>query len=392
MESDASQSLTDRYDALTIGMPSRYDRVTITGTLPGVCHADGMTGISTPMGSASSTTPNSRSDFGTGFGDPPRSRGTSRVQSSLCDPSAHAGPDGIFGRDIGENQTLRDGRSRQGPPIDEEPSMWFLRLTLGGICARQQLDQSPERRQTRTASGIRASCESKTVASYKVAPMGMNLAISRLGACLLVFLAGACATSGNAPFGRHESDGVLYDQFTSGQVVLDCKALCQIPWQADAPFLFGLFVVKKWKDLALGVTRSNYHYDLAYYYLGRAAEALGFSDAAEAYYTQGLQVERKSKCATGGMCPGFNIPDDINLHLAVVRPIVARKRAEQAVEQAGPQVELARQPAEVEAPRQAQPPARRRATRPVVAGRVSLPAGGSNSPSPQPPVELPPPR
>jgi hypothetical protein len=37
------QSLTDRYDDRIAGMLSCYDRVVITGTLPGVCHADGMT-------------------------------------------------------------------------------------------------------------------------------------------------------------------------------------------------------------------------------------------------------------------------------------------------------------------------------------------------------------
>ena len=38
-----SQSLTDRYDDRIAGMLSCYDRVVITGTLPGVCYSDGMT-------------------------------------------------------------------------------------------------------------------------------------------------------------------------------------------------------------------------------------------------------------------------------------------------------------------------------------------------------------
>lgn len=37
------QSLADRYDNRLAGMLSCYDRVVITGTLPGVCYADGMT-------------------------------------------------------------------------------------------------------------------------------------------------------------------------------------------------------------------------------------------------------------------------------------------------------------------------------------------------------------
>jgi hypothetical protein len=38
-----SQSLMDRYDDRIAGVLSCYDRVVITGTLPGVCYADGMT-------------------------------------------------------------------------------------------------------------------------------------------------------------------------------------------------------------------------------------------------------------------------------------------------------------------------------------------------------------
>jgi hypothetical protein len=38
-----SQSLTGRYDDRIAGVLSCYDRVVITGTLPSVCYAEGMT-------------------------------------------------------------------------------------------------------------------------------------------------------------------------------------------------------------------------------------------------------------------------------------------------------------------------------------------------------------
>ena len=38
-----SQPLTERYDERIAGILSCYDRVVITGTLPGVCYAGGMT-------------------------------------------------------------------------------------------------------------------------------------------------------------------------------------------------------------------------------------------------------------------------------------------------------------------------------------------------------------
>ena len=40
-----SQSLTERYDERIAGVLSCYDRVVITGTLPAVCYAEGMTGF-----------------------------------------------------------------------------------------------------------------------------------------------------------------------------------------------------------------------------------------------------------------------------------------------------------------------------------------------------------
>ena len=40
-----SQSLTERYDDRIAGMLSCYDRLVITGTLPVVCYAAGMTGF-----------------------------------------------------------------------------------------------------------------------------------------------------------------------------------------------------------------------------------------------------------------------------------------------------------------------------------------------------------
>ena len=36
-------SLTERYDERIAGVLSCYDRVVVTGTLPGVCYAEGMT-------------------------------------------------------------------------------------------------------------------------------------------------------------------------------------------------------------------------------------------------------------------------------------------------------------------------------------------------------------
>lgn len=38
-----TQVLTERYQARMVGTLSCYDRIVITGTLPGICYAQGMT-------------------------------------------------------------------------------------------------------------------------------------------------------------------------------------------------------------------------------------------------------------------------------------------------------------------------------------------------------------
>ncbi len=40
-----SQGLEERYDERIAGILSCYDRVVVTGTLSGVCYAEGMTGF-----------------------------------------------------------------------------------------------------------------------------------------------------------------------------------------------------------------------------------------------------------------------------------------------------------------------------------------------------------
>jgi hypothetical protein len=47
---------------------------------------------------------------------------------------------------------------------------------------------------------------------------------------------------------------------------------------------------RQWRDLAVLVMQIGYTNDLTYYYLARAAEGLGFRDAAKTYYQTSLRL------------------------------------------------------------------------------------------------------
>jgi len=69
-----------------------------------------------------------------------------------------------------------------------------------------------------------------------------------------------------------------------GQLTLDCGIGCTLGWIEQLPVLHSLDMSEKWPDLAIGVMRVGYQQDLAYYYLGQAAQGLGFHQAAIKYY------------------------------------------------------------------------------------------------------------
>ena len=99
------QPLTERYRERLAGVLSCYDRVIITGTLPGACYATGMTGFLSArqiriFDYPRALWPSSRRCFQQPRGSlvTPRWRGQSRANSSLKPNSLLAGKiQGIFG-------------------------------------------------------------------------------------------------------------------------------------------------------------------------------------------------------------------------------------------------------------------------------------------------------
>jgi hypothetical protein len=70
----------------------------------------------------------------------------------------------------------------------------------------------------------------------------------------------------------------------AGRLSLDCGQKCSLTWFAQASSIHAIDRAENWTDLAVRVMQIGYGDDLAYYYLGQAAQGLGYHKAAIAYY------------------------------------------------------------------------------------------------------------
>jgi hypothetical protein len=123
--------------------------------------------------------------------------------------------------------------------------------------------------------------------------------------------------------------GELMRQLQAGQPVLDCSMEeCGLGWIHSLPNMAALEATGRWQDLALSVMRIGYMDDLSYYYLGRAAENLGYLQAAQRYYriAERLSVTQlacNKPQVDVNICNGYVFPDALYPHLEVVEARLA---------------------------------------------------------------------
>lgn len=101
-----------------------------------------------------------------------------------------------------------------------------------------------------------------------------------------------------------------FDKFSQGEAELKCDSCLAefIFKQADLRELHGK---KSWRQLALDTLKIGYGIDLAWYYLGIAADRLGFAAAANKYLAESLRLsaQKDTACANGLIvsCGGIDI-------------------------------------------------------------------------------------
>ena len=90
-------------------------------------------------------------------------------------------------------------------------------------------------------------------------------------------------------------------QVQTGRAVLTCRDSCVAEWQRLQPQAAQFEAAARWPELAATVLQANYEDDLSLYYLGRAAEGLGYPGAASSYYRHSLRF-----AGTAGSCQNLS--------------------------------------------------------------------------------------
>ena len=119
--------------------------------------------------------------------------------------------------------------------------------------------------------------------------------------------------------------------FEHGEVALNCRVACAAAWNASRPELLRRYIAANWHGLADLVIETDFQNDLAYFYLGRAAEGLGKNDAALNYYriagALATGPDQSLKCRDGaGSCDSFSFPDELYDRIRIVRAAMGHGR------------------------------------------------------------------
>jgi hypothetical protein len=119
----------------------------------------------------------------------------------------------------------------------------------------------------------------------------------------------------------------LMSELQAGQPMLTCSmAECGLGWMQNQQKAELLEATGQWQELALFVMRIGFMDDLTYYYLGRAAQELGYLQAAERYYrlSERLSVTQDACGARpSNICSGHVFPDELYPYLATVEAQLA---------------------------------------------------------------------
>ena len=147
------------------------------------------------------------------------------------------------------------------------------------------------------------------------APKSYPRYLAALAISVVLLLSGCTSGGVQDDAGRPVTD--VYSVFQHGDVRLRCGPSCAFAWGSNRAQLSALYQAQLWKDLALKVSDVNFEADLSYFYLGKAAEGLGFNSAANIYYR--LSNATRYKCPES-QCSGIVLPKEANAGLARITP------------------------------------------------------------------------
>ena len=117
-------------------------------------------------------------------------------------------------------------------------------------------------------------------------------------------------------------------QLSTGAPLLSCRADCVADWRRAQPHAEQLDAAARWSELAALIITINYQDDLTLYYLGRAAEGLGYPAAAASYYRQSTYISGSSLACQheSGVCGGVVLPDGALARIEALESQARRSR------------------------------------------------------------------
>jgi hypothetical protein len=133
----------------------------------------------------------------------------------------------------------------------------------------------------------------------------------KLKSCLaiMVFVVfSACSTSNPEISVGSNDKNADFLNFQEGKTVLDCGMSCSGSWGWIRDELQMYYHTNRWENLANKVLRNGHNVDLNYYYLGVAAEGLGYKKAAITYFKSAIHASHTCVYALGNNCDGIDVP------------------------------------------------------------------------------------
>jgi len=106
--------------------------------------------------------------------------------------------------------------------------------------------------------------------------------------------------------------------FREGNIILDCHISCASQFGSNLREITILFHRGNWYALSSKVMDIGFANNLAYFYLARSAEGLGYFNAALIYYNNALHTS-KCKGTIADVCQGFDFPSDISTRIAGIQ-------------------------------------------------------------------------
>ena len=97
---------------------------------------------------------------------------------------------------------------------------------------------------------------------------------------------------------------------------MTCRISCSGEWGKNRKLFKSLYDARRWRELATGVYQIGFNEDLSWFYLGAAADGLGYARAALTYYENSLTAEHKCNTMLLNICNDLDVPVLVKNRLA----------------------------------------------------------------------------